>query len=248
MRQFDVLVWGQNVSEDTIPPFSDPDLGWFYGSDLNKNLSLSDAEWIVIAHSSIQIDRDFLNDLAQSIDGFPMVDAFAPRIAIRSKSNQNASLFLSGSLIHPSLGFSQLEENSPLRFVAIPHPAVVAFSRRIIQRTGRLDEAFSIKAQLADYSLRMLHAGGKMFSVPYLVANSEVLPQEEFHQDILETALILYKSFGFEAGLKFLLRHPTFLLKYFSESKAFKEKRKKATLLSKLKADTLKEITYAKAK
>lgn len=248
MRQFDVIVWG-DVSPDTNKPtFSDPDLGWFFGNDFNESLINSNAEWIIFAHSCINIDRNFLNDLAEAIDSFPMVDAFAPRIALRETSEEYAKKFFSGSILHAGLGFSELPEDAPLRFVATPHPALAAFSRRIIQRTGRMDEVFSIPSQLADYSLRMLHAGGKMFSVPYLVANSPNLEETAFHTTLSETALVLYKSFGLFDAFKYVMRHPKTLFNLLGHYKAFRAKHEAATSLSKLSEKTLKEISYAKAK
>lgn len=249
MRQFDVFVWGD---EETLkcskPTFEDPALGWFFGNDLNDNINLSDAEWFVFAHSSITIDRDFLNDLAQAIEGFPMVDAFAPRIARRENKEARADIFLSGYLLHPGQGFSMLDEGASMQFVAASFPALAVYSRRIVQRTGRFDDSLPMVVQFADYSLRMYHAGGKMFSVPYLVANTTYLNPDDFRQDIPETSFILYKSLGFGVALSYALHHPRYITKFLAGYKAFKEKREAATLLSKLKADTLKKITYAKTK
>ena len=76
MKQFDVIVWSDRDKGDApSPPFTDPALGWFFGNDINESLEKSEAEWIVFAHESVKIDRPFLNELAQSIECFPMVDA-----------------------------------------------------------------------------------------------------------------------------------------------------------------------------
>ena len=130
-------------------------------------------------------------------------------------------------------------------------------------------------ARLADLTLRMMHAGGKMFSVPYLVAqikddgakanasesdaksnaeNSSKVTASENAQgesapdltkcalDLKATAIILSKAFGIEASLPFALHHPSVIPTLFRNRSAIKAKRKAATLLSKLKADFLKEV------
>lgn len=263
MRQFDVFVFDENFDESQgklpQPPFTDPELGWFFTNDWNKHLNEIEGEWVVFAHPSIRIDRQFLNNVAEVTDGFPMVDAFAPRIRT-DKGN-----FLGGYLLKPAAkgsGFVEIDENAPLRYVAVPHPYIAVFSRRIIQRTGGFDTTLPEYARLADFTLRMMHAGGKMFSVPYLVAQATnekaeaVTGNENAHdlagmqmrelagmRDIKSIAIILSKSFGAEASVPFALHHPSIIPTLLRNRKQRKEKRKAATLLSKLKADFLKEVT-----
>ena len=252
MRQFDVFVFDENYDEAQgklpQPPFTDPELGWFFTSDWNKHLDEIEGEWVIFAHPSIKINRNFLNNVAEVTDSFPMVDAFAPRIRT-DKGN-----FLGGYLLKPAAkgsGFVEIDENAPLRYVAAPHPFLAVFSRRIIQRTGGFDTTLPEYARLADFTLRMMHAGGKMFSVPYLVAQAtndvaekvaKALEHEADAQDLKVTALVLSKAFGIEASLPFALHHPSVITALFANRKATKEKRKAATLLSKLKAEFLKEV------
>ena len=246
MRQFDVFVFDENFDESLgkcpQPPFSDKELAWFYTNKWNKHLDDIDGEWVVFAHPSIRIDRDFLNNVAEVTDSFPMVDAFAPRIRT-DKGN-----FLGGYLLKPAAkgsGFVEIDENAPLRYVAAPHPFLAVFSRRIIQRTGGFDTTLPEYARLADFTLRMMHAGGKMFSVPYLVAqatNNEAETAAEM-RDFKSMAVILSKAFGAEASVPFALHHPSVIPTLLRNRKQRKEKRKAATLLSKLKADFLKEVT-----
>ena len=287
MRQFDVFVFSESFDEsDELhrnkiqPPFTDAELGWFFTNDWNKHLNEIEGEWVVFAHPDIKIDREFLNNVADVTDSFPMVDAFAPRIRIEQSCSSHAKRFLSGYLLKRPLkgsGFVEIDENSPMRYVAAPHPHLAVFSRRIIQRTGGFDMTLPSNARLADYTLRMMHAGGKMFSVPYLVAQAETpianssvphLPSgtaQESQQgtaeessargsatkstacddapDLSSTAIILSKSFGIEASLMFALRHPSVIPTLLRNRKERKEKRKAATLLSKLKAEFLKEVT-----
>ena len=209
MRQFDVFVFDENFDESINdkqgnkiqPPFTDAELGWIFTNDWNKHLNEIEGEWVVFAHPSIKIDREFLNNVADVTDSFPMVDAFAPRIRIEShihsaststKQNTDKRKFLSGRLLKRPLkgsGFVEIDENAPLCYVAAPHPYLAVFSRRIIQRTGGFDTTLPANARLADYTLRMMHAGGKMFSVPYLVAqavNSTANSNEQYSQS--ETA------------------------------------------------------------
>ena len=305
MRQFDVFVFSESFDEsDELhrnkiqPPFTDAELGWFFTNDWNKHLNEIEGEWVVFAHPCIKIDREFLNNVADVTDSFPMVDAFAPRIRIEQSCSSHAKRFLSGYLLKRPLkgsGFVEIDENSPMRYVAAPHPYLAVFSRRIIQRTGGFDTTLPANARLADYTLRMMHAGGKMFSVPYLVAqaesslaNSEMphLPSgtaQESQQgtaedlphslsgkaresqqgtagespargsatkstacddapDLNSTAIILSKSFGIEASLMFALHHPTVIPTLLRNRKERKQKREAATLLSKLKAEFLKEV------
>ena len=258
MRQFDVFVFDENYDEAQgklpQPPFTDPELGWFFTSDWNKHLDEIEGEWVIFAHPSIKINRNFLNNVAEVTDSFPMVDAFAPRI------RTDKGKFLGGYLLKPAAkgsGFVEIDENAPLRYVAAPHPFLAVFSRRIIQRTGGFDTTLPEYARLADFTLRMMHAGGKMFSVPYLVAqatneeaetvvsnaNSEKACDLMGVRDLKSIAIILSKSFGAEASVPFALHHPSVILTLLRNRKQRKEKRKAATLLSKLKADFLKEVT-----
>ena len=257
MRQFDVFVFSENFDETqgTLPqpPFTDPELGWFFTNDWNKHLDEIEGEWVVFAHPSIKIDRQFLNNVAEVTDGFPMVDAFAPRI------RTDKGKFLGGYLLNPAAkgsGFVEIDENAPLRYVAAPHPYLGIYSRRIIQRTGGFDTTLPPSARLADFTLRMMHAGGKMFSVPYLVAQATSNEAEsvagngckDAHdlagmRDLKSIAIILSKAFGAEASVPFALHHPSVIPTLLRNRKQRKEKRKAATLLSKLKADFLKEVT-----
>ena len=258
MRQFDVFVFDENYDEaqgkHPQPPFTDPELGWFFTSDWNKHLDEIEGEWVIFAHPSIKINRNFLNNVAEVTDSFPMVDAFAPRIRT-DKGN-----FLGGYLLKPTAkgsGFVEIDENAPLRYVAAPHPFLAVFSRRIIQRTGGFDTTLPEYARLADFTLRMMHAGGKMFSVPYLVAQATNEEAETVVsnassekarglmgvRDLKSIAIVLSKAFGAEASVPFALHHPSVILTLLSNRKQRKEKRKAATLLSKLKADFLKEVT-----
>ena len=258
MRQFDVFVFDENYDEAQgklpQPPFTDPELGWFFTSDWNKHLDEIEGEWVIFAHPSIKINRNFLNNVAEVTDSFPMVDAFAPRIRT-DKGN-----FLGGYLLKPAAkgsGFVEIDENAPLRYVAAPHPFLAVFSRRIIQRTGGFDTTLPEYARLADFTLRMMHAGGKMFSVPYLVAQATNEEAETVVsnassekarglmgvRDLKSTAIVLSKTFGTEASVPFALHHPSVIPTLLRNRKQRKEKRKAATLLSKLKADFLKEVT-----
>ena len=235
MRQFDVLVWGAQADSNSKPhepPFTDKALGWFFGNDLNASLAKSEAEWIVIAHESVVVDRDFLNNLAECISGYPMVDAFAPRI----KSHESKS-FISGYQLNRHTGLSMLDENAKMRFVATPFPYIAAFSRRIVQRTGALDTFLPTELQIADLSLRMLHAGGRMFSIPYLVAEStnDVSISINILQSPRELAYTLTKAFGVLKNLPYLARHPKATYFIWKVRKELFEKRDKATLLSKFK-------------
>jgi len=252
MRQFDVFVFDENFDETQgqipQPPFTDPELGWFFTNDWNKHINEIEGEWVVFAHPCIKIDREFLNNVAEVTDGFPMVDAFAPRI------RTNNGNFLGGYLLKrrtKGSGLVEIDENSPMRYVAAPHPLLGIYSRRIIQRTGGFDTSLPASARLADFTLRMMHAGGKMFSVPYLVAQAtndvaenaaKALGHEADAQELKATALILSKAFGIEASLPFAIYHPSVIPTLMRNRQSRKEKRKAATLLSKLKADFLKEV------
>jgi hypothetical protein len=252
MRQFDVFVFDENFDETQgqipQPPFTDPELGWFFTNDWNKHINEIEGEWVVFAHPCIKIDREFLNNVAEVTDGFPMVDAFAPRI------RTNNGNFLGGYLLKrrtKGSGLVEIDENSPMRYVAAPHPLLGIYSRRIIQRTGGFDTSLPASARLADFTLRMMHAGGKMFSVPYLVAQAtndvaenaaKALGHEADAQELKATALVLSKAFGIEASLPFAIYHPSVIPTLMRNRQSRKEKRKAATLLSKLKADFLKEV------
>ena len=267
MRQFDVFVFDENFDETQgkipQPPFTDPELGWFFTNDWNKHLNNIEGEWVVFAHPSIKIDREFLNNVAEVTDSFPMVDAFAPRIRTLQSAKATDAItgkrkFLGGYLLKrwtKGSGFVEIDENAPMRYVAAPHPYLAIYSRRIIQRTGGFDTALPPHARLADFTLRMMHAGGKMFSVPYLVAqattdeaerivgiNAEKM-QAPTAQDLKATALVLSKAFGIEASLPFALHHPSVMAALFANRRATKEKRKAATLLSKLTAKYIAEVT-----
>ena len=227
MRQFDVFVFDENYDEAQgklpQPPFTDPKLGWFFTSDWNKHLDEIEGEWVIFAHPSIKINRNFLNNVAEVTDSFPMVDAFAPRI------RTDKGKFLGGYLLKPAAkgsGFVEIDENAPLRYVAAPHPFLAVFSRRIIQRTGGFDTTLPEYARLADFTLRMMHAGGKMFSVPYLVAQATNEEAETVVsnassekarglmgvRDLKSTAIVLSKAFGAEASVPFALHHPSVIL------------------------------------
>lgn len=242
MRQFDVIVWDYPQNDDSKniePPFTDRDLGWFFGNDLNKSLDESDAEWLVFAHSSVNIDRNFLNDLAQAISGFPMVDAFAPKV------NLNNGQFASGYVIHKRNGLQEIPQDAPLRFVAAPTPYVVAFSRRIVQRTGHLDMDRTPLFAIMDLALRMLHTGGKMFSVPYLVASLKTTTElDPLRKDCAkELGVTLFKTFGFFGSFGYLMTHLGALHELYRDRKALNQKRESAILLSKFKPGYRKQIT-----
>lgn len=244
MRQFDVFICENKFdgSKETEPPFTDPELGWFFTDDCNKLLDEIEGEWVVFARESFIIDREFLNSLAIVISEFPMVDAFAPRI------RTNDGKFLGGSLLRKFSkggGFASIEENAPLCFVAAPFPQLAVFSRRIIQRTGKFDKDLPANARLIDYTLRMMHAGGKMFSAPYLVANCSQSFDDLQSQipDAKAVSQALFKSLGFAATLPFAIRHPSIIKTLFKNRKILEEKREAAILLSKFKSQFRHEIT-----
>ena len=230
MRQFDVFIFEKDNPNfaQWKPTFEDQALGWFHDSDWNRPLQDIDAEWVVFAHPAVTIDRDFLNNLAQVIEGFPMVDAFAPRVKINGH-------FHGGLLLNKSKGFEPISEKETMRFVAAPNPMVAVFSSRIIQRTGLFDLDLPSEFRLLDYALRMAHAGGKMFNVPYLVTNATDT-----------SSLIYYKNLPAGMLTAFTLRHPTMLPKFLGVDKSKKRrqfKRDKATALSKLTTEYLKDIS-----
>ena len=247
MRQFDVIVLeAPSSSNKWIPPFEDPALGWFHSLDWNQPLQSIDAEWVVFANLAVKIDRDFLNNLAEVTEGFPMVDAFAPRLKFDGH-------FYGGLLLAGSKGFAPISENEKMRFVAAPSPMIAVFSSRIIQRTGLFDLDLPPEFRLLDYTLRMAHAGGKMFSVPYLVASlnegdyAGLLTRRFLHekQAIAPLWEIYYKSLPIGLLSAFTFRHLTMLPKFlgFDKNKKRRQfKRDKATSLSKLSAEYLKDI------
>ncbi len=240
MRQFDVIVLEENSPQfdNWTPPFEDPALGWSHDSDWNRPLQSIDAEWVVIAQPAVTIDRDFLNNLAEVIEGFPMADAFAPRV-------KNNGHFYGGLLLNRSKGFAPISENEKMRFVAAPNPMIAVFSSRIIQRTGLFDLDLPPEFRLIDYTLRMAHAGGKMFSVPYLVARTSQLTDESSLNQVGPLWEIYYKSLPVGLLSAFTFRHLTMLPKFLGLDKGKKRrqfKRDKATSLSKLSAEYLKDI------
>lgn len=248
MRQFDVFVWDEpqeSLDAGQQPPFTDQALGWFFTNNFNDKLNESDAEWIVFANHSIKIDREFLNSLAENISAFPMVDAFAPRLRYtESDADKKSAKFIGGFKLHKSKGVEPIEEDAPLRYVASPRPEIAVFSRRIVQRTGAFDTSLPVPAQLLDYALRMLHAGGRCFSVPYLVAELQGLPMNfssENREVLPHIACALAKSLGIKAA-RFVAAHPSVVATLWKNRKSLQEKRDKATLLSKLVPDVLKEL------
>jgi len=249
MRQFDVIVLEENSPQfdKWIPPFEDPALGWLHDCDWNRPLQSIDAEWVVITQPAVKIDREFLNNLAQVIEGFPMVDAFAPRLKLDGK-------FHGGLLLAGSKGFAPISENEKMRFVAAPSPLIAVFSSRIIQRTGLFDLDLPPEFRLLDYALRMAHAGGKMFNVPYLVASlnegdyAGLLTGQFMHekQAIAPLWEIYYKTLPAAQLSAFTFRHLTMIPKFLGFDKDKKRrqfKRDKATSLSKLSTDYLKEVS-----
>lgn len=248
MRQFDVFVFEEENPNfnQWKPQFEDDALGWRHSSDWNSPLQDIDAEWVVLAHPSVSIDRDFLNNLAEVIEGFPMVDAFAPRLKFNGH-------FYGGLLLNGAKGFATISENEKMRFEAASNPLIGVFSSRIVQRTGLFDQSLPPEFRLLDYTLRMAHAGGKMFSVPYLVAQVKNSLDDKvpslINGDYLQAAAsirpewqIIYKNLNVTSLLGFSLRHPGTIPLWFN-TKELKFKRDKATALSKLTADYLKEIS-----
>ena len=241
MREFDVLVWGLDESETHEPPFKDRALEFHFTNSFNRALKNIDAEWVVLAHKSINIDREFLNSLAIATGEYPMVDAFSPRI--RTKDGN----FVSGFTLDSRLMLKMIPENSAMRFVASPHPYIVAFSSRIIQRTGAFDTCIQHTAQIADYSLRMLHAGGVMFSLPYLVAstideNANVPGDNIYSGAERELLYAKVKSFGIFENIPYIALHPCSAMFCIRHRKELLEKRNKAILLSKLEKNFLQKI------
>ena len=238
MRQFDVIVLEEKSPQfdNWTPPFEDPALGWLHDCDWNRPLQSIDAEWVVIAQPAVTIDRDFLNNLAEVIEGFPMADAFAPRV-------KNNGHFYGGLLLNKSKGFAPISEKEKMRFVAAPNPMIAVFSSRIIQRTGLFDLDLPPEFRLIDYTLRMAHAGGKMFSVPYLVAKASQLTDERCLNQVAPLWEIYYKTLPVGLLSAFTFRHLTMIPKFlgFDKGKRRRQfKRDKATALSKLTAEYLK--------
>jgi len=255
MRQFDVFVFDEPGEDfdNWTPSFTDPALGWFHTSRWNGDLEKLEAEWIIFTHPSINIDRDFLNELAQETDSFPMVDAFAPRVKLGER-------FYGGLAIDGSRGFSPIGEKEELRYVASPIPLIGVFSRRIIQRTGFFDLSLPKEFRLMDYSLRMIHAGGKMFSVPYLVATANIDESLEGNRNLVNKIngeflrdksstkplwQILYTSLPVKNLMKFTLSHPSSIGGFF-HTKDLKIKRDKATSLSKMTEKYLDSVNAKK--
>ncbi len=252
MRQFDVFVFDNSSEFDSWKPTLEDDaLGWFHSRDWNACLNELDAEWIVFTHPHINIDREFLNELALATDGFPMVDAFAPRIRLKEH-------FYGGLLVQGSKGFAPISEREELRYVAAPNPFLGVFSRRIIQRTGIFDLDLPEHLRLLDYALRMAHAGGRIFSIPYLVAkafddlatpedtaiiNGEFLGKGELVKDLWP---LIYKNLPSNLALKYTMRHPSMLGKFIRTPQDIEAKREKAVLLSKLSEKILQEISVRK--
>lgn len=240
LRQFDVIVVNENYSSKNSvkPPFTDPSLAWFFVNNVNEGLAQSEAEWILIVRDGLNVDRNFLNNLAECNGAFPMADALAPRIKMQSGK------FKGGWLLAQKGGFTEIQENEKMRYVAAPNPAVAAFSRRIVQRTGKVDTSLPAEFQLADYSLRMLHAGGRLFSVPYLVID-EVRPiefrttQKEGNEGCIKA---LYKGLGFIEALKFAIRHPSTFAILFKNRKKLNALRESAITLSKMSQKMLQDI------
>ena len=240
MRQFDVIVLEENSPQfdNWTPPFEDPALGWLHDYDWNRPFQSIDAEWVVITQPAVKIDREFLNNLAEVTEGFPMVDAFAPRLKCDGK-------FHGGLLLAGSKGFSPISENEKMRYVAAPNPMIAVFSSRIIQRTGLFDLDLPPEFRLLDYALRMAHAGGKMFNVPYLVARTSQLTDAGRLNQVAPLWEIYYKTLPVGLLSAFTFRHLTMAPKFLGFDKGKKRrlfKRDKATSLSKLSAEYLKDI------
>lgn len=240
LRQFDVIVVSKdfNSEKKVEPPFTDPSLAWFFVSDINEGLAQSEAEWIVVTWDGLNVNREFLNNLAECNGSFPMVDALAPRV------KKLSGKFEGGSILSKKGGFSRIPENEKLRYVAIPHPAIAAFSRRIAQRTGKIDTSLPTEFQLADYTLRMLHAGGRLFSIPYLVID-EAKPAEfstsikDYNEGCIKA---LYKGLGFGEAMKFAIHHPASFGTLFKNRKKLNAQRESSITLSKMKPGMLRDI------
>ena len=243
MRQFDVFVFEEDSPsfDKWTPVFEDPALGWFHSKDWNSDLEKLEAEWIIFTTPDVKVDREFLNELAQEADGYTLIDAFAPRI----KSNSH---FYGGLILDGNRGFKQIDENAPMRYVAGPNPLIGVFSRRIIQRTGIFDQSLPPRLRLLDYALRMAHAGGKMFSVPYLVAEqvegSSGNPVFDGKESIKDQWDIIYKNLFPKELMGFTMRHPSTVPLWF-KTKELDIKRNKATDLSKLSPKHLLNISSA---
>ena len=248
MRQFDVFVFEETSPrfDQWKPSFEDCALGWFHDSDWNRPLQKMNSEWVVFTHPAVKIDRDFLNNLAEVTEGFPMVDAFAPRVKYEGH-------FYGGILLNGGKGFTPIDEESKMRFVAAPSPLIGVFSSRIIQRTGLFDLDLPPELRLLDYTLRMAHAGGKMFSVPYLVAqtSNKLSDREETFltgsflqakEALRPEWQIIYKNLNVSSLIGFSLRHPGGFPLWF-DTKKLKFKRDKATSLSKFSETYRKEIS-----
>ena len=231
MRQFDVFFYPAKPAE---PLFTDKDLGWFYSENLNEDLKKSDAEWIIFAKPEVQITRNFLNDLACTISDFPYVDAFAPKICFENE------VIPSGFKLSKKNGLELISKEESLKFIACPTPQILILSKRMLDRTGLFDLQFSNDFLFLDLTLRMLHAGGKLFYVPYLIVQTTENHSYLFSKK--ELAFCLYKSFGFFFILPLLLKNPSLFLHLFIVRKWLNEKREKAIALSKLDKNFLKEL------
>ena len=209
-----------------------------------------------------------MNSLAENISAFPMVDAFAPRLRYASieDGDKKSAKFVGGFRLHKSKGIEPIKEDAPLRYVACPRPEIAVFSRRIVQRTGAFDASLPIPAQILDYALRMYHAGGMCFSVPYLVAGLQGIPMDfaggmcfsvpylvaglqgipmdfssENREWLPHIAYALSKSLGIKTA-RFVATHPSVIVSLWKNRKSLQEKRDKAILLSKLAPETLQEL------
>ncbi|MCF0216773.1 MAG: hypothetical protein HUK21_09905 [Fibrobacteraceae bacterium] len=238
-RQFDVIFLGRSKGKKFAPPFEDNALGWFFEEEWDKSLN---AEWVIFASQSINITRDFLNNLADTIASYPMIDALAPKI--RSADSQ----FHRPLIYSKYKGFVEIKDTSQNRFVAAPHPCLGVFSSRIIQRTGLLDNKLPLELKLADYTLRMMHAGGRMFYVPYLVVESkEQIPSAhkllKSGMSKKSTMQTIYKNSGPLGALCYGIFHPLTFFSLFANLHNLKKKHKAATSLSKWTDQLKKEVS-----
>lgn len=240
MRQFNIIIFDENILrlKNFNPQLKDQALCWIKSNDWNNSIQNLDAPWTIFAHSLININKDFLDALANAIYEFPMVDAFSPTILCKDKS-------YNGLLINKN-GLATLPINSPMRFIATPTNALAVFSTRIIQRTGSFDIDLPKNFRLIDYALRMAHAGGKMFYLPALFAYASENFQEQNAQQITEKInaqwQIIYKSLPLKILFKFMLNNPKTFANLL-HTKNIKLKRNKATILSKLSTEYLAQIS-----
>ena len=80
-----------------------------------------------------------------------------------------------------------------------------------------------------------------MFSVPYLVTTAKGNVENDLCKDTVAMWQIIYKSLPILNLLAYSLWHPTTIFQFFNTNK-LKIKQEKATSLSKLTAEYLKEI------